>query len=395
MSLLRTDRYSAVHITEIARHGPPAIPMDAKMKERTPSRRRRSKAIDRKLGIPAGTPIHVGERRTDRARISVFEYDASGCDEYSFTTASEWSEHRRARKFLWLNVHGLHDSALMTAIGERFGLHPLTLEDVLNTSQRPKLEEYPSYLFLVLRLLDFDDKAQAIGSDQLGLVIGPDFVLSFQEYARGAFDPVRERLRAPGSPLGERGPDYLAYALLDIAVDRYFLVVDHLAEKAEGLEDAAMLKPTPALLERINRCKRDTLTVRRAVWPLRELVGTLQRGDRANFSAETRLYLRDVQDHSIHVLESLDGVRDQLGDLLEIYLSSVSNRLNLEVRVLTVLSILFLPATLIAGIWGMNFPQMPLIGDNTGFWWVIGMMVTCASVMAALFWRHRLLRQRD
>ena len=365
------------------------------MNEKHPGRRRRGKAINRKLGVPAGTPIHVGERRTDQARISVFEYDSHGCDEYSLTSASELRAHRRARDHLWLNVHGLHDPALLTAIGEHFGLHPLTLEDVLNTSQRPKLEEYPSYLFLVLRLLDVADAGQGIGSDQFGLVIGRDFLLSFQEYARGAFEPVRERLRAPKSTLCARGPDYLAYTLLDIVVDRYFLLVDHLSEQAEALEEEAMTRPSPALLVRINPCKRDTLTVRRAVWPLRELVGTLQRGDRANFSAETRLYLRDVQDHSIHVLESLDGVRDQLGDLLEIYLSSVSNRLNVEVRVLTVLSVLFLPATLIAGIWGMNFDRMPLTGENEGFWWVIGIMVVCATAMAGLFWRHRLLRQSD
>ncbi|MCB1915462.1 MAG: magnesium/cobalt transporter CorA [Rhodocyclaceae bacterium] len=365
------------------------------MKERPPARKRRAKAIDRKLGVPAGTPIHVGEKRTEQTTISVFEYDATGCDEYRFSSTRELNAHRPTRKHLWLNVHGLHDSALLTAIGQRFGLHPLTLEDVLNTSQRPKLEEYPAYLFLVLRLLDAADDRPDIVSDQFGLVVGRDFVLSFQEYARGAFDPVRERLRAPDSPLCERGADYLAYTLLDIVVDRYFLIVDRLAERAEGLEDEAMTSPTPALLARINRCKRDTLTVRRAVWPLRELVGTLQRSDRASFSAETRLYLRDVQDHSIHVLESLDGVRDQLGDLLEIYLSSVSNRLNLEVRVLTVLSILFLPATLIAGIWGMNFEQMPLIGDRTGFWWVIAMMGSCATLLAALFWRRRLLRQTE
>ncbi len=360
-----------------------------------PAARKQQRRIDRKVGVPAGTLVHVGEVLAEQARISLIEFDGEGLEEHRFSSIAQAEACRPSRPRLWLNVHGLHDAQLMAYIGRRFGLHPLTMEDVLNTTQRPKIDEYPEYLFIVLRLLEYEAESQTLTSDQLGLVIGKDYVLSFQERARGAFEPIRERLRAARSPMRERGIDHLAYALLDVVVDRYFLAVDQLAEEAEALEEEAMSRPSPALLARINRCKRNTLTVRRAVWPLRELVGALQRSERDTFTAETRLYLRDVQDHAIHVLESLDGVRDQLGDLLEIYLSSVSNRLNVEVRILTVLSMLFMPATLIAGIWGMNFTAMPLAQDHGGFWWVVGLMAACAALMGTLFWRLRLLRPEE
>ena len=365
------------------------------MKDKPARKRSKSRRTNHKLGVPAGTLLHVGEIKTDRPRITLIEFDANGMDERSFASLAEARDYTPKRQTLWLNVHGLHDPEVMAEIGRRFQLHPLTMEDILNTTQRAKVDEYPAYLFIVLRLLDVDRTEGQLTSEQLGLILGNQFVLSFQEQPRGIFEPIRERMRAQPSATRERGADHLAYALLDVVVDRYFLAVDHLAEEAEALEEEAMARPSPSLLARVNRCKRDTLTVRRAVWPLRELVGTLQRSDRGSFTPETRLYLRDVQDHAIHVLESLDAVRDQLGDLLEIYLSSVSNRLNVEVRILTVLSMLFMPATLIAGIWGMNFEQMPLIGDRTGFWWVIAMMGSCATLLAALFWRRRLLRQTE
>lgn len=365
------------------------------MRDKSGKKRVKPKRIDHKLGVPAGSLVHVGEVRTETPTITLIEYDEHGMDQHRFESIAQARDYKPQRSRVWLNVHGLHDPEVMAEIGRRFHLHPLTMEDILNTHQRPKFDEYPGYVFVVLRLLDYDDTSQAVRSDQLGLVVGRNFVLSFQEQARGTFEVIRERLRAPRSPMRERGVDHLAYALLDTVVDRYFLLVDRLAEEAELLEDDATMRPTPALLARINRCKRDTHDVRRAVWPLRELVGALQRSDREMFSAETRLYLRDVQDHAIHVLESLDGVRDQLGDLLEIYLSSVSNRLNGEVRILTVLSMLFMPATLIAGIWGMNLDDLPLASRDHGFWWVIAMMTVCAAAMGTLFWRRRLLRRSD
>lgn len=346
----------------------------------------------RKTGLPPGSLVHVGEVKTARPSISLIEFDAEGLEERSFASVEESRGYIPTREKLWLNVYGLQDPAILGEIGRRFGLHPLVLEDILNTHQRSKIEEYDDYLYCVVRLFDVDTANRAVHSDQLSLVLGRNFVLSFQERPRGVFEPIRERLRAPRAPIREHGADYLAYALLDAVIDRYFVVVDCLGEAAEELEDQAMGPPEPGLLQAIKQVKHDALLVRRAVWPLREVLSNLLRGESSFFTPDTRLYLRDVYDHTIHVVETLDTVRDLLGDLVDIHMSSISNRLNVEVRVLAVLSMLFMPATLIAGIFGMNFRSMPLLEKANGFWVALGMMGAMAVVMAVIFWRRRLLR---
>ncbi len=219
-------------------------------------------------------------------------------------------------------------------------------------------------------------------------------MLTFQERATGAFEAVRERLRAETGAMKTHGTDYLAYALLDTLVDRYFVMLDNLADMAEELQDEALNRPNPSLLAEINRVKHEALLLRRAVWPLREILNLLARADNGFFTADTRLYLRDIYDHTVHVLESLESVRDLLADLLDIYLSSVSNRLNTEVRILTVLTTLFMPATLIAGIFGMNCQTMPLLDAHDGFWIALATMLGAATVMAAAFWRRNWLRTK-
>jgi magnesium transporter len=346
----------------------------------------------RKTGLPPGSLVHVGEIKTARPSITLIEFDAAGLEERTFASVEESRGYAPSRQTLWLNVYGLQEPAILGEIGHRFGLHPLVLEDILNTHQLSKIEEYDDYLYCVLRLFDVDPASQTVQSDQLSLVLGKNFVLSFQERPRGVFEPIRERLRTAHSPLREYGADHLAYALLDAVIDRYFVVVDHLGEAAEDLEDQAMVRPNPGLLRAIKQVKHDTLQVRRAVWPLREVLANLLRGESPYFQPDTRLYLRDIYDHTIHVVEILDTVRDLLGDLVDIYMSGISNRLNLEVRILTVLSMLFMPATLIAGIFGMNFRSMPLLEKADGFWIALGMMAAMATTMGLIFWRRRLLR---
>ena len=348
----------------------------------------------RKLGLPPGSLIHIGEIKTAKPNITLIEFDAHGITETRFDTIEASREHRPTREKMWLNVYGLHDPAVMAEIGRRFKLHPLVQEDILNTLQRPKSDEYADYLFIVARCFDFDTETRSLTSDQVSIVLGHNFVLTFQERATGAFEAVRERLRAETGAMKTHGTDYLAYALLDTLVDRYFVMLDNLADMAEELQDEALNRPNPSLLAEINRVKHEALLLRRAVWPLREILNLLARADNGFFTADTRLYLRDIYDHTVHVLESLESVRDLLADLLDIYLSSVSNRLNTEVRILTVLTTLFMPATLIAGIFGMNFQTMPLLDEHDGFWIALATMLGAATVMAAAFWRRNWLRTK-
>jgi magnesium transporter len=342
-----------------------------------------------KTGLPAGSLVHLGERKTERTAIHLVEYGTEDLKETRFDSLAECQACAPALPKLWLNVHGLHEPEVMSEIGRRFKLHPLVLEDILNTDQRPKIDDYGDYLFLVARFFDYDPATLTVTSEQVSFVIGKDFVLTFQERPTGRFDPVREWLRQDKGRIRALGTDYLAYALLDILVDRYFTVLEQIGERSEDLEEELMARPDAALLHTLHQLKRETLTLRRAIWPLREVINTLVRNEGRFFTAETQLYLRDIYDHTVHLIESLEAIRDLIAGMLDIYLSSISNRVNQEVRALTVVAIIFMPATLISGIFGMNFKAMPLLDAGNGFFVALGLMVGVAATLGAIFWRRR------
>ncbi|HTH41440.1 MAG TPA: magnesium/cobalt transporter CorA [Rhodocyclaceae bacterium] len=321
-------------------------------------------------------------------------YGPDSLDEVVFTDLEASRRYHRDRlqqPVLWLNVHGLHQADVLSEIGQRFKLHPLVLEDILNTDQRPKVDDYGDYLYIVTRFFEYDPQTLTVSSEQVSLVLGPDFVLTFQERPTGNFDPIRERLRQGRGLIRKQLADYLAYALLDVVVDRYFTVLEQIGDRTEQLEDELMQKATPTVLQTLHQLKRETLNLRRAVWPLREVISQLARNDNHFFQSATLPYLRDVYDHTVHVIESLEAIRDLIAGMLDIYLSSVSNRLNQEVRALTVVAIIFMPATLISGIFGMNFHAMPLLENPVGFYLALGFMVMIAVSLSLVFWRRRWL----
>jgi magnesium transporter len=342
-----------------------------------------------KVGLAPGALIHLGERKTEQPAITLIEYDERELVEHRFASIEEARAYTPRLSLLWLNVHGLHEPDVMTEIGRRFKLHPLVLEDILNTNQRPKIDDYGDYLFMVARFFEID--GGEINSDQVSLVLGRNFVLTFQERPSGRFDPVRERLRQDRGQIRKLGADYLAYSLLDAIVDRYFTILENIGERTEELEDTLLERPRPGMLQAVHQLKRETLSLRRSIWPLREVINSLTRADDRFFRAETRPYLRDVYDHTVHAIESLEANRDVISGMLDIYLSAVSNRVNQEVRALTVVAIIFMPATLISGIFGMNFKFMPLLDLPLGFLVAIGMMATVAATLSIVFWRRRWL----
>lgn len=356
--------------------------------------RKARKSRAKKVGLPPGSLVHLGEVRARETGLTLFRYDGERIVEQRSHALDELDLQPSTTEKLWLNVHGLHDAELMAQIGERFRLHPLVLEDILNTDQRPKVESYDDYLFLVARFFSYDRGTMQVASEQISIVLGHDFVLTFQEQPTGSFEPVRERLRANKGHLRAQGADYLAYSLLDIIVDRYFIVLEQIGDACEALEEELLRKPTTASLQGIHKLRREAMDLRRAVWPLREVVNSLTRNESGFFRQETLLYLRDVYDHTVHFIESLEAIRDLLSGLLDIYLSSLSNRVNMEVRALTVVAMLFMPATLIAGIFGMNFKVMPWLTDHQGFWFAIGLMFGIAGVMTMIFWRRQWIGRR-
>lgn len=357
---------------------------------RTPRKSPRPKRSG-KTGLPAGALVHLGERKTERAEVTLIEYGPAGLTETRFDSLAACQACAPTGPKLWLNVHGLHEPEVMGEIGRHFKLHPLVLEDILNTDQRPKIEDYGDYLFLVARFFDYDPATLAVTSEQVSFVVGRDHVLTFQERPTGSFDPVRQWLRQDKGRMRQLGVDYLAYALLDLLVDRYFTVLEQMGERTEQLEEDLMARPDAAQLQVLHQLKRDTLALRRAIWPLREVVNTLVRNESRFFAAETQLYLRDIYDHTVHLIESLEAIRDLIAGMLDIYLSSISNRVNQEVRALTVVALIFMPATLISGIFGMNFHVMPLLDNPEGFLFAIGLMIAVAASLGVVFWRRRWL----
>jgi magnesium transporter len=354
--------------------------------------RLKKKLRSRKAGLPPGALVHIGEIKTETPTLTLIDFSADEFAEHELHNLAELDALPRGKGVRWLNVHGVHDANLLGAIGDRFGLHPLVIEDILNTDQRPKVDDYEEYSYIVVHLYNAAREQSDVSTDQISLVIGRDFVLTFQERPSGTFAPIRQRLRSDKGALRRIGSDYLTYSLLDAIVDSYFSVIERFGERAEAVEEEILGRPQQTTLLRIHELKRQVMQLRRTLWPLRETLNALYHGQATFFRPETQLYLRDVYDHTVHVLESLEDLRDLLTGLLDIYLTTVSNRVNVEVRRLTVVATLFMPATLIAGIFGMNFHQMPWLADPDGFSRTIGLMGSVALTMTLIFWYRRMLR---
>lgn len=351
-------------------------------------RKRRSQ----KAGLPPGALVHIGEVKTATTALLLTSIGADDVVEHEIADPAMASRSDSSHPLRWLNVYGVHDSAMMAAIGREFGLHPLVIEDILNTDQRPKVDAYDDYLYIVGKIYDSTRTRGDLAMDQISLVIGRDFVLSFQERRSGTFDPIRQRLRGEKAGLRQVASDYLAYTLLDAMIDGYFSVIERLGDKCEALEEEVLGRPKRHALQKVHELKREVSALRRTLWPTREMIGSLQRNHADRFSEHTRIYLRDIYDHSVHLLEQLEDLRELLSGLLDIYLSSASNRVNLEVRTLTLLTTAFMPAALVAGIFGMNFRSMPLVNEGDGFWTALSLMAVVAIVLFAIFWSRRLFR---
>lgn len=290
---------------------------------------------------------------------------------------------------LWLDIEGLGDSAVLEAVGALFGLHPLALADVVNVPQRPKAEVYGEQVFIVARM---PAAALPLDSEQVSLFLGSNFVITFGEKEGDVFGPVRQRIREGRPALVEGGADYLAYSLIDAIVDAYFPLLESYGEVLEDLEEEILLRPRQELVPRLHHLKRDLLNLRRFVWPLRELLAALHRDDLPGIKPVTRVYLRDCHDHAVQLMELVESYRDMAASLMDLYLSSVSNRLNEVMKVLTIIATVFMPLSFIAGVYGMNFDtrspwNMPELGWRLGYLFALGLMAAVAIGMLVYFWR--------
>lgn len=339
-----------------------------------------------KAGLPPGSLVHIGERKRAAMSIALFDYDGEHCENLRAATIEQCRVEPGRAGVKWVDIEGLHDSQSLEKIGAQFGLHPLVLEDILNTDQRPKLEDYGDYLYIVLRMLSNGHAGGEIASEQVSIILGPNFVLSIQEGAEGdAFEPLRHRLRAAKGQIRKLGADFLAYALLDAVVDNYFGILEKLGDNIEALEENLIGNPGPETLQQIHDLKREMIYLRKSVWPLREVVAAMQRRDTPLICPATEYYLRDVYDHTVQVIDTIETFRDMLSGMLDIYLSSVSNRMNAVMKVLTVIATIFMPLTWIAGIYGMNFKHMPELDWEWGYLGAWLMMLGVAAGMVVYF----------
>ncbi len=358
--------------------------------------------LSKKIGLAPGSLVYVGnmdaEMAATKPTMTLTIYNGADLTEEELTVENlvnfNLAEHTQAGKKVWLNIHGVHDASLIKQIGDLFHLHPLVQEDILNTQQRPKIDEYDDYVFLEAQSFKYDRANNSLESEQISFILGHDYLLTFQERSTGIFEPVRVRMRASRAHIRELGLDYLAYALLDGVVDRYFSVLEDVGDSSEALEEVLLAKPSNAELQNIHHLKHVSVELRRAVWPLREVINNLIRNENDFFKDSTIPYLRDVYDHTINFIESLESIRDSLSGMMDIYMASMSNRVNLELRALTVVTMLFMPATLISGIFGMNFDHMPWLKEADGFWWAIGLMAFIALLMIMNFWRRQWLSSK-
>jgi magnesium transporter len=353
---------------------------------------RTSKRRTKKVGLPAGSLVYTGEQAVGKVDVTLIDYDEQTFEERSLQSLDECAVYKARPTATWINVEGVNNPVIIEKIGDCFGLHRLVTEDLMNVVQRPKVEDYGDYLFVVLKMLTYDEKDGRIVPEQVSLIVGENFLLSFQEGIKGEVFPlIRDRLRAGKGKTRKMGVDYLAYSLLDALVDGYFVILEKLGERIDLLEEELITRPARSIMEQLYQLKRELLFMHKAVWPLREVVSALVRRESPLIRETTTPYLRDVYDHVVQAIDSVEIYRDMLSTMLDLYLSSVSNRMNEIMKVLTIIATIFMPLTFLAGVYGMNFKHMPELEWQYGYLYVWIIMVAIGVAMGFYFKRKKWL----
>jgi magnesium transporter len=340
---------------------------------------RRSK----KAGLPPGALVHIGKQRAEKVKVTIYEYSEDHCEEFVTEKLDAIASPKSESAVRWIKVEGIHDVDVLAQLGKILALHPLTVEDILNTDQRPKIEDFPDYTYIVMKMLcRCNDKVSA---EQLSLIVRPSLVISFHETQSNIFLPLMQRLHAGKGRIRQMGADYLAYGLIDAVVDNYFILLEEIGEAIESLEEYIATAPGKTTIQSIHGVRSELVQLRRAVWPLRDVLSTLALGDTPLVSESTKIYFKDVHDHSVHAADTVEIFRETMTEMLTIYLTSVSNRLNEVMKVLTIITTIFMPLTLIAGIYGMNFEHMPELHWPWGYPFVLLLMFTITLLMLLYF----------
>lgn len=344
--------------------------------------KRRSK----KSGLPPGSLVHIGDEPDSKFEIRVIDYNHKHSEEKILNDVRECIKYKRSEGITWININGLHDVNQLERLGNEYNIHPLVMEDILNTNQRPKLENYDNYVYIILKFFYKSSNDDHINTEQISIIMGKSYVITFQEGIAGdAFETVRQRILNNKGKITKMPSDYLVYSLIDAVIDSYFDLLDIIGEKIEKLEEELINNPTKHTLTEIYTLKREMLILRKSIWPLREVIAAMERGESSLFTDATRFYLRDIYDHTINTIDTLETYRDMLSGILDIYLSSMSNRLNEKIKYLTLLTTIFIPTSLIASIFGMNFIHLPWLEWEYGYLLILGIMCVVVISMWIFF----------
>ena len=344
-----------------------------------------------KAGLPPGTLMYVGEKRTDTVTVDVLDYNETEVHEKRVDQVDDCLKYMNSSSVTWINVTGLHDMDLLRHLGDVFGIHPLLLEDVVSISQRPKMEDHDDYLFVAMKMLYRSPKDNEVVAEQISLILGKNYVLSFQEMEGDVFDVIRDRIRTGKGRIRKMDCDYLAYCLIDAIVDNYFVVIENAADRIEDLQEAVIGNAESETLQAIHLLKREMIFLRKNLWPLREVVSNLEKCESRLLKKSIRPYLRDVYEHTIQVIDNVETLRDGLSGVLDIYMTTVSNRMNEVMKVLTIIATIFIPLTFIVGVYGMNFEVMPELKWKYGYAAVWCTMIAIGIGMLVFFKRKKWL----
>ncbi|OCL26086.1 magnesium and cobalt transport protein CorA [Orenia metallireducens] len=335
-----------------------------------------------KSGLPPGTLVYRGKERQEEVKITVFNYSNDDYLEEQDISLEESLTYKEKAGIKWINIDGLHNIEVVKSLGEAFNIHSLVLEDILDTDHRPKVDCYDEFVYFIIKLFSYDATEEEIDIEQLSIILGDDFVLTFQEKEGDVFDNIRERIRNQSSRLRSSGSDYLAYVLLDVIVDNYFVVLDEIGEGLFLMEEDLLLEPSQDILPDIQQVKRKMIFLEKSVWPLKGILNNLLKGDNKLFKESTTLYLKDVNDHIEKAIDTIQTFRDIINGMMDTYLSNINNKMNEIMKVLTIISTIFIPLTFIAGIYGMNFRYMPELESKLGY--PITLIVMSAIVIGML-----------
>ncbi|MCA9400268.1 MAG: magnesium/cobalt transporter CorA [Candidatus Omnitrophica bacterium] len=340
----------------------------------------------KKVALPPGTLVRVDEQH--KTLLQLFDYSAKHLQEKELQTVEESFQYKETDSISWINIDG-RDVDVIRKMDEHFGIHPLVLEDVVNAGQRPKVEDYGDYLFFVVKMIYFDNNINDLYAEQVGLILGERFVISMQEKQGDVFEPIRNRIREGKGRVRQSGSDYLIYALVDAIVDHYFVVLEKIGEKIDAMENELLDDVRDDIPMRIHKLKTQIIFLRKQIWPLREVLAGIERMDSKLIDHKTQIFFRDVYDHTIQVNDTLEAFREALSGLHDIYLSTISNRMNEVMKVLTIFAAIFIPLTFMAGIYGMNFEYMPELRFRYGYFILLGLMALVGGGMLSYFKRKK------